>query len=92
MQLITAKNNVDQAERQIGILEEQLAMTNVYAQVSGIADEVNIKVGETFTGSPMNGIRIVNTSELKAVTQVPEKLPRKSKSGKPGKSDPSGYQ
>src|SRR5690606_19101089 len=37
VQLITAKNNVDQAERQIGILEEQLAMTNVYAQVSGIA-------------------------------------------------------
>ena len=56
VQLITAKNNVDQAERQIGILEEQLAMTNVYAQVSGIADEVNIKVGETFTGSPMNGM------------------------------------
>ncbi|WP_290790671.1 efflux RND transporter periplasmic adaptor subunit [Flavihumibacter sp. UBA7668] len=72
VQLITAKNNVDQAERQIAILEEQLAMTNVYSQVSGIADEVNIKVGETFTGSPLNGIRIVNTSDLKAVAQVPE--------------------
>lgn len=72
VQLITAKNNVDQAERQIAILEEQLTMSNVYAQVSGIADEVNIKVGETFTGSPMAGIRIVNTSDLKAVAQVPE--------------------
>lgn len=72
VQLITAKNNVDQAERQISILNEQLSMANVYAEVSGIADEVNIKVGETFTGSPMNGIRIVNTSSLKAVAQVPE--------------------
>lgn len=72
VQLITAKNNVDQAERQVAILEEQLAMTNVYAEQSGIADEVNIKVGETFTGSPLNGITIVNTSELKAVARVPE--------------------
>lgn len=72
VQLITAKNNVDQAERQISILEEQLTMTNVYAEVSGIADQVNIKVGETFTGSPLNGITIVNTSDLKAVAQVPE--------------------
>ncbi|MBC6491667.1 efflux RND transporter periplasmic adaptor subunit [Flavihumibacter stibioxidans] len=72
VQLITAKNNVDQAERQVSILNEQLTMTNVYAEVSGIADEVNIKVGETFTGSPLNGIRIVNTSTLKTVAQVPE--------------------
>ena len=85
VQLITAKNNVDQAERQIGILEEQLAMTNVYAQVSGIADEVNIKIGETFTGSPMNGIRIVNTSELKAVVQVPENYLERVKVGSPVK-------
>lgn len=72
VQVITARNNVDQAERQIAILNEQLAMTNVYANVSGVADEVNIKVGETFTGSPMNGIRIVNTSKLKVLAQVPE--------------------
>lgn len=85
VQLITAKNNVDQAERQIAILEEQLAMTNVYAQVSGIADEVNIKVGETFTGSPLNGIRIVNTSDLKAVAQVPENYLDRVKVGSPVK-------
>ncbi|ULQ55169.1 efflux RND transporter periplasmic adaptor subunit [Flavihumibacter rivuli] len=72
VQLITAKNNVDQAERQIDILNEQLAMTNVYAEQGGIADEVNIRVGETFTGSPMAGIRIVNTSSLKVLAQVPE--------------------
>ncbi|KIC96174.1 RND transporter [Flavihumibacter solisilvae] len=72
VQLITAKNNVDQAERQIIILNEQLAMTNVYAEISGVADEVNIKVGETFTGAPTSGIRIVNTSNLKVVAQVPE--------------------
>lgn len=81
VQLITAKNNVDQAERQISILTEQLAMTSVYAEISGVADEVNIKVGETFTGAPASGIRIVNTSDLKVVAQVPENYIDKVKVG-----------
>ncbi len=83
VQLITARNNVDQAERQIAILNEQLSMSNVYANVSGIADEVNIKVGETFTGSPMNGIRIVNSNNLKVLAQVPENYLDKVKVGSP---------
>ncbi|MBZ5858671.1 efflux RND transporter periplasmic adaptor subunit [Flavihumibacter profundi] len=83
VQLINAKNNVDQAERQLSILNEQLSMTSVYAGISGVADEVNIRVGETFTGSPMNGIRIVNTSNLKVIAQVPENYLDKVKVGKP---------
>ena len=83
VQVITARNNVDQAERQIAILNEQLSMSNVYANVSGIADEVNIKVGETFTGSPMNGIRIVNSNNLKVLAQVPENYLDKVKVGSP---------
>jgi RND family efflux transporter MFP subunit len=46
----------------------------VYAQISGVADQVNIKIGETFSPqtAAMSGIRIVNTSDLKVVTSVPE--------------------
>jgi RND family efflux transporter MFP subunit len=42
--------------------------------MSGIADQVNIKVGEMFSpqSATMMGIRIVNTGDLKVVTQVPE--------------------
>ena len=49
-------------------------MSNVYAEISGIADMVNIKVGEYFTGASasVKGIRIVNTNNLKVVVQVPE--------------------
>lgn len=83
VQLVTAKNNVDQAQRNISTLEEQLKYANVYAEVSGIADEVNIKVGETFSGMPTSGIKIVNTSNLKVVTDVPENYISRVKKGTP---------
>lgn len=83
VQLVTAKNNVDQAQRNIATLEEQLKFANVYAEVSGIADEVNIKVGETFTGAPTSGIKIVNTSNLKVVTDIPENYVSRVKKGTP---------
>jgi len=83
VQLVTAKNNVDQAQRNISTLEEQLKYANVYAEVSGIADEVNIKVGETFTGMPTSGIKIVNTSNLKVVTDIPENYVSRVKKGTP---------
>ena len=51
VQLITAKNNVDALNKQIATLKETWNTSFVYAPVSGIADEVNVKEGETFTGS-----------------------------------------
>lgn len=81
VQLLTAKNNVEtlqtqikSAEEQIKVLQEQQSTTNVYAEVSGIADEVNVRVGEFFQGAigTQPQIRIVNTSSLKVVTNVPE--------------------
>jgi membrane fusion protein, multidrug efflux system len=82
VQLVTAQNNVDQAERQIAVLNEQIGMTNVYAEINGVADEVNIRVGETFSGAPTGAIRIVNTSRLKVIAQVPENYIDRVKVGK----------
>lgn len=82
VQLISAENNVKSAERQMALLREQLAMANVYAAFSGIADDVSIKVGETFSGGGLgNGIRIVNTSSLKITANVPENYAGKVKPG-----------
>lgn len=74
VELLQAKTNVDNLNRQLALLNEQSGMSNVYAQMSGVADMVNIKVGEFFTAATANmlGIRIVNTSNLKVTTQVPE--------------------
>lgn len=77
VQLITAKNNVDNlnnqlknAQEQLKITKQQLQFTSVYSDVSGVAEEVNVKVGELFMG--VGQIKIVNTSNLKVTTQIPE--------------------
>lgn len=77
VQLITAKNNVEtlenqlkSTEEQVKLSREQLAFTSVYSDVSGVAEDVNIRVGEIFAGPGQ--IKIVNTSNLKVTTEVPE--------------------
>lgn len=81
VQLITAKNTVASLENQlksaeasIKVNQEQVNTSNVYAEMDGVADEVTIKTGEVFTGNPLQSgtIRIVNTSRLKVMAQVPE--------------------
>jgi RND family efflux transporter MFP subunit len=79
VQLITAKNNVDNIKKQIATLTETWNTSFVYAPVSGVADEVNVKQGETFTGA--NQIKIVNTNSLKMVTEVPENYISRVKKG-----------
>jgi membrane fusion protein, multidrug efflux system len=79
IQLLQSKSNYEGLENSLKaavenarIAEEQLRTAHVYAEVSGVADEVTIRVGETFTGSPMMGIKIVNTSSLKVTANIPE--------------------
>jgi membrane fusion protein, multidrug efflux system len=74
VEVIQAKSNVDNLEKQIDLLKEQSSMSNVYADLSGVAERVNIRVGEMFSPSSafMSGITIVNTSNLKVTANVPE--------------------
>jgi RND family efflux transporter MFP subunit len=82
VQVITAKNNVATLENQlktteenVKTIQEQLKTTNVVSDVDGIANEVNIRVGEIFTGMSALGvaqIKIVNNSQLKVIGNIPE--------------------
>ncbi len=81
VQVITSKTNVEglenqlkAANEQVKVAIEQLNTTNVVSDVSGVADIVSVRVGETFQGMTATGpqIKIVNTSNLKVVTSVPE--------------------
>lgn len=92
VQLLNAKNAVDGLENQlklanegIKLAQEQLNQSTVISDVSGVADIVNIKVGEMFQGATAAGpqIRIVNNSRLKAVVQVPENYIASIKKGTP---------
>jgi membrane fusion protein, multidrug efflux system len=72
-QVLTAQTTVENLRKQIGIIQRQAALMTVTAPTSGVADQVNVRVGEMFTpASQVPQIRIVNTSDLKVVTQVPE--------------------
>ena len=90
IQLLSARNNVETLEKQLNSAEaniktvvEQQSGSNVYSNVAGIADEVNVRVGEMFTGfmGTLPQIKIVNTSSLKVVTDVPENYAGKVKTG-----------
>ena len=81
VQLLQARTDVANLEAQlqsanvnIRLAQEQLNTTTVYSDVSGVADIVNIRVGEIFSG--MAGttpqIKIVNSSNLKVVGNIPE--------------------
>lgn len=90
IELITARTNVETLEKQLNaanenikVQQEQANGTNVYSDVDGIADEVNVRVGEMFTGFMGNlpQIKIVNTGSLKVLTDVPENYSGKVKQG-----------
>lgn len=83
IQFLSAKNNVESLEKQLGLVKEQLSTTLVTAEVSGVIETVGIKVGETFVGNPMATIIIVNPGNLKAVVDVPENYISKVKRGMP---------
>jgi membrane fusion protein, multidrug efflux system len=75
--VLTAKTNADNMEAQYNAQQEnlknaqqQVNFSSVYSDVDGIADDVNVRVGEIFTGT--NQIKIVNNSNLKVTTQIPE--------------------
>jgi RND family efflux transporter MFP subunit len=92
IQVINAKADVDAlqsqlkaANAQVGMAQEQANTSNVYAGISGMIDEMNVKVGEFFSpqsaATPGAGIRIVNNSNLKIVTAVPENYIARVKKG-----------
>lgn len=85
VQLKTAENNVKSLNDQISTLTESWQTTNVRSEVNGYVEQLNLRVGETFTGYVGNQpqVMIVNSSALKVVTDVPENYLDRVKKGTP---------
>ncbi|MBL7761204.1 MAG: efflux RND transporter periplasmic adaptor subunit [Sediminibacterium sp.] len=90
IQYISARNNVQSLEKQLSaseeqvkVAEEQLKATNIYSDVDGVVDDLNVRVGEIFAGlaGATPQIRLVSTAGLKVITQVPETYSGKIKAG-----------
>ena len=84
-QLKNAENAVKSYNDQINTATEAWQFTNVRSDVNGYVEQLNLHVGELFTGS--NGqvpqVMIVNSSSMKVVTDVPENYISKIKKGTP---------
>jgi RND family efflux transporter MFP subunit len=92
VQLIQYRTNVANLEAQltaaregIKIQEEQLRATSVHSDVSGVVEQLNVRVGETFMGmlGTMPQIQIVNNGSLKVEVAVPETYAGRVKVGAP---------
>ncbi|MBC3783619.1 efflux RND transporter periplasmic adaptor subunit [Spirosoma utsteinense] len=69
IQYLQAKNNKESLERRLSTLNVQLNQSTVTAPISGVVDQVIVKVGQS--AAPGIGlVRIVNLSQLKVVAKV----------------------
>ena len=84
--LINAKNAVDQAQARVKIDQQQVDFTSVYADIPGTVNILNVKVGESF-GPGSTALQIVNTDNLKVDVLVPEIYQERVRVGTPVKID-----
>ena len=83
MQLKTAENNVNNLKDQINTITAGWEMTNVRSEVTGYVETMNLRVGEVLGNTAVPQIVIVNSSTLKAVTDIPENYLGKIHKGMP---------
>ena len=69
IQYLQAKNNKESLERRLSTLNAQLSQSTVTAPISGVVDQVIIKVGQS-AAPGMGLVRVVNLSQLKVVARV----------------------
>jgi RND family efflux transporter MFP subunit len=82
--VLNAKTQVETLEGNIATFRRQAALMTVTAPQSGVADIVNVRVGEIFNGGALSPqIRIVNTSSLKIRANIPENYQTKVAVGSP---------
>ena len=71
VQFISAKTQKEAAERRISTVRSQINMYKIKSPINGSIDAMDLKVGQAVAPG-MSGIRVINTSNLKAKAQVAE--------------------
>jgi RND family efflux transporter MFP subunit len=71
VQFLQAKTNKESLEKRLTSLKEQNDMTRIKAPISGVLDELNVKIGENISPG-MPAARIVNSTDLKVKANVSE--------------------
>lgn len=71
VQYLQAKNNKETLERRLASLQEQNEQTKVKSPITGVVDEVFLKVGENI-GPGQPAVRVVNNADLKITANISE--------------------
>lgn len=80
LQYLQAKNNKESLERRLATLNTQLGQSRIISPMSGVVDQVYVKVGEL--ASPGVGVvRVVNLSNLKVTAKVSDTYSASVKKG-----------
>jgi RND family efflux transporter MFP subunit len=79
-QYLQAKNQKEQLEQKLKTTEAQLAMSVIKSPISGVVDELRLKLGEM--ASPgFSGIRVVNDKEMKVQAKLSDSYSSKVRKG-----------
>jgi len=71
VQLLQAKNNYENVQKQIAVVQSQLSMYRLVSPIDGRVDEVDLKIGQAVSPG-MNTIRVVNLNDLRVKGQIAE--------------------
>lgn len=80
VQFLQAKSNKESLERRLASLQEQNEQTKIKAPVSGVVDEVNVKVGMNIAPG-VSAARVVNNADLKITARISETYSTELKKG-----------
>ncbi|MFZ5999198.1 MAG: efflux RND transporter periplasmic adaptor subunit [Bacteroidota bacterium] len=80
VQFLQAKTNKESLEKRLASMQEQNEMSKIKAPVSGVVDELNVKVGQNIAPG-MPAARVVNNSDLKITASVSEVYATQLKQG-----------
>jgi membrane fusion protein, multidrug efflux system len=72
VQLLTAQNGYEAAVKRKKSLLAQKDLYVIKSPISGVVDDVMVKVGEIVSPGMPKGIRVINDTELKIVTDIGE--------------------
>jgi membrane fusion protein (multidrug efflux system) len=80
IQYLQAKNTIESLDKKLATLNQQIEMTKIKSPISGVVDEVFLKLGQ-MAAPGMPGIRVVNMNKLKIKADIAESYISKVKTG-----------
>lgn len=83
IQFLQAKTQVESLEKSLASLEAQLDMSRIKSPISGVVDQVNVKVGEYAAPGFSGAFRVVNVNSMKVTAKVADSYIGKVKVGNP---------